>query len=72
LCNEGPEILMYFIDTGYDMGRFILSRFKKEGFIIAMKFDYLGICKCHSILSAFVNKEPEIRVEMLVIGVESI
>ncbi len=37
-----------------------------------MKFDYLYIYKCHSILRAFVNKGAENRVDMLVIGIEAV
>lgn len=63
---------MIILNPDLDIGHFILSGFKKEGFIIAMKFDYLGLDKCHSILSAFVNKEAENCVNMLVMGVDMI
>lgn len=40
LLNEGAEVLMKIANPGGDSGHLILRVFKKEGFIIAMKFDY--------------------------------
>jgi len=42
MLNEGPEISIIILNIGLHTGHFILGSFKKEGFIIAMKFYYLG------------------------------
>ncbi len=72
MLSEGPKILMKVVRTGHTLDGFILRLFKKEGLIIAMKFAYLDIGQCHSILMAFVDKRAENSVEMLVIGVYNI